>query len=695
MPPLYSRRHVLGAAAALLAGSLSACGGGASEGASTTLLVYLLGSNLEGDNGQGTLNLREMLAAQGAKHTHVVITTGGADKAEAGGPVPNWRTVKRYELVDGKLVELADLGLLNMDRGATLQDFLIWGAKAYPADRTLLMLWDHGAGYQGYGGDSNFPDAGKMRLPEMGAALQGFKAATGITLDYVGFDACLMATLEVAQVLAPFARYLGASQELEPGSGWDWRVVIDALSGSSAISMPAFGEIAAQGYVAKQLRESEPGSVIQDADWITFSITDLSRIPALLARLADWAEAVRGYYDDASLAKRSAAPLFWPPLLVAPQLTLKDAGTAGAGDARADARAERWVRVAMSRLRAASFGMEPEGKDELDLVDLRHFSALLAAEGIAVAANKALQQAIDEAVVFKVNGQRAAQAGGLSLYFPMGAGTPEQHEVYAPLAMPEGYMRLLERHAAQAAQAPSVITVSPPAPMAQPHLLSSEIASLYGVQFADLMLVRPRDGTAALVCGSAPLITAVRTEMTPGEHRQGLVVFDTGRWPLLEGQPLMLYTLSHQTDENGGVLSTLLGAPVRLTRASGGAPELVVLLLRCMTVGTVEDMRIEGRIIGAQNIDFSRPDAPPDRVDRDIGVGDMLEPVHLLVDLTTGDAVQQAGQMVVEYGAPIRLAADSALRQAPLAGGAWTLCMAVTDLADGVALSSPVAYTQA
>lgn len=692
MPPRYSRRHVLGVAAALLAGSLSACGGGATEDSRTTLLVYLLGSDLEGNGSQGTLNLREMLAAQGAKHTHVVITTGGADKAEAGDPVANWRSVKRHELVDGKLVELADLGLLDMDRGATLQDFLIWGAQTYPADRTLLVLWDHGAGYQGYGGDSNFPDAGKMSLPEMGAALQGFKAVTGVTLDYVGFDACLMATLEVAKVLAPCVRYLGASQELEPGSGWDWRVVIDALSGSSAISMPAFGEIAAQGYVAKQVRENEPGNVIQDADWITFSITDLSRIPALLARLADWADAVRAYYDDASLAKRGAAPLFWPPLLVAPQLTLKDAD---AGDAPADARAERWVRVAMSRLRASSFGMEPENRDELDLVDLRHFSALLAAEGIAVAANKALQQAIDEAVVFKVNGQRAAQAGGLSLYFPVGAGTPEQRALYAPLAMPEGYMRLLERHAAQAAQAPSVITVSPPAPMAQPHLLSSEIASLYGVQFADLMLVQPCDGASALMRGSAPLITAVRTDMSPGEHRRGLVVFDTGRWPLLEGQPLMLYTLSHQTDENGGVLSTLLGAPVRLTRASGGAPELVVLLLRCMTVGTVEDMRIEGRIIGAQDIDFSRPDAPPDRVDRDIGVGDVLEPVHLLIDLASGEPVQRAGQMVVEYGAPIRLAADSALRQAPLAGGAWTLCMAVTDLADGVALSSPVAYTQA
>lgn len=42
----------------------------------------------------------------------------------------------------------------------------------------------------------------------------GFKTATGVTLDYIGFDACLiMATLEVAKVVQPYARYLGASQE--------------------------------------------------------------------------------------------------------------------------------------------------------------------------------------------------------------------------------------------------------------------------------------------------------------------------------------------------------------------------------------------------------------------------------------------------------------------------------------------------
>lgn len=41
-------------------------------------------------------------------------------------------------------------------------------------------------------------------------------------LNWIGFDACLMGSLEVASVCAPYADYMIASQELEPGRGWDY-----------------------------------------------------------------------------------------------------------------------------------------------------------------------------------------------------------------------------------------------------------------------------------------------------------------------------------------------------------------------------------------------------------------------------------------------------------------------------------------
>ena len=75
-----SRRHMLGTAAALLAGGLAACGGSGPDSSapiSTTMFVYLLGSDLESEHNAGTDNLLEMLAAKGSAHTRIVITTGG------------------------------------------------------------------------------------------------------------------------------------------------------------------------------------------------------------------------------------------------------------------------------------------------------------------------------------------------------------------------------------------------------------------------------------------------------------------------------------------------------------------------------------------------------------------------------------------------------------------------------------------
>ena len=150
MPPI-SRRHMLGTAAALLAGGLAACGGSGDDATPprTTLLVYLLGSNLESMGNAGTTNLLEMLAAQGSAYTRVIITTGGADKRDPDGLVPSWKTVKRFELANGALKELADLGARDMDSSDTLQDFLIWGVRTYPAERTMLALWDHDARWLG------------------------------------------------------------------------------------------------------------------------------------------------------------------------------------------------------------------------------------------------------------------------------------------------------------------------------------------------------------------------------------------------------------------------------------------------------------------------------------------------------------------------------------------------------------------
>lgn len=686
MPPI-SRRHMLGTAAALLAGGLAACGGsgGGASPARTTLLVYLLGSNLESMGNAGTGNLLEMLAAQGSAYTRVIITTGGADKRDPGGLVPSWKTVKRFELANGTLKELADLGAQDMDSGDTLQDFLIWGTRAYPAERTMLALWDHGSGYYGYGGDENHPGEGKMMpLPTMAEALQGFKAATGITLDYIGFDACLMATLEVAQAVQPYARYLGASQELEPGSGWDWKSVIETAARQPAPGLPEFGQIVATAFHDKQLRERPGDSPIPPlSDYVTFSIIDLARIGPLLERLEQWARAVHAHYDSGAKRAHAGGGVFWPPTFAAALPRAK--ALPGSLLAEGDAAIERWKQVAMARVRTTTFGYEPDAKDALDLVDLRQFAALLGADGIATGPQAALNQALQDAIVFNITGPQARNASGLSIYFPLRTRSARQRSVYQALGMPAGYMGLVERHTRQAEQAPSAIHVAPL--QVRGDTIFGDITSLYGVQLADLLQVQPAGAGVVKITGSTPFASA---EIVEG---YGQLLYDTQRWLQLGGQPLLLHTLSIEISEGGSLNAALYGAPVRLKSARTAETRIVLLLLNYKLDPAT--LRMAGEIIGARDIDFADPSAPPDRVDRDIYAGDTVEPLHILYDVEKNAPVEAPGGGIAHaFGPPVTMALDSALRPAPLAAGAHTLMLSVTDLAGAVGLSLPLAFTK-
>ena len=682
--PLH-RRHFLASAAAMLAAGLAACGGSDDQDATvkTTVLVYMLGSDLESGGEQATGNLKEILSVPGAPQVRMLITTGGADKVDPDGLVSTWKTVKRFEVTGERLHELADLGPQNMDVPGTLQDFLAWGCQTAPAERYMLMMWDHGGGYYGFGSDENFSGGpGIMHMPAMAEALRVFQKSSGITLDYIGFDACLMATVEVAHMLQPYTRFLGASQELEPGSGWDWQANTHTLASNPGIDMIDFGRASAEAFVAKQKRDSGEHPIQRIAglaDYVTFSIVDMAKVPSLLERIDVWAKAVLASYEPnaarAALAKSAGSQkLFWPPLL--PQRQMSIATKAKATVTEVDPVVEHFKRIALQRLRAASFGNEAlTGSDgqELDLVDLKHFSALLAAEGIAASEQQSLQSAINDAVRFNVTGPRAANAGGLSIYFPKSRQTEKQANVYGSLNMPSGHLALIDRHLRQTEIRPSVIEVSPlRLSAAGESVIEAEIASLYGVQDANLMLLETNGDGTALIRGIVPMVGGMVFDT-------GIALFDADEWLLLNGQTLLLDTLRYEPSTPINPAAYSLGAPVKLSRANGEPPELVLLIVR---LEKDEEGDISTEIVGIQKLDLDNPDAPPDRVDTDLEVDDVIEPMYLMYDLVRNEPLEKDGRIVVSYGEPITLTESTDLSTGSLPAGRHELCLVVTDQAD-------------
>lgn len=86
----------------------------------------------------------------------------------------------------------------------------------------MFIFWNHGAGWTGFGGDDISTGHPILTIADLEQGLsQGLARTSATGFDILGFDACLMATYEVAKAMSPFADYLLASQELEPTHGWD------------------------------------------------------------------------------------------------------------------------------------------------------------------------------------------------------------------------------------------------------------------------------------------------------------------------------------------------------------------------------------------------------------------------------------------------------------------------------------------
>ena len=186
-----------------------------------TIMVYMCGTDLESRSGMGTADLQEMLDARFDGDITLLIYTGGC-KAWKNSVVSSSAN-QIWQVKDGKLICLKEnLGNVPMTDPDTLSGYIRWCAENYPASRYELILWDHGGGsVSGYGYDEKFASSGSMNLAGLDTALK----SADVKFDFIGFDACLMATAETALTMAQYADYLIASEETEPGVGWyytDW-----------------------------------------------------------------------------------------------------------------------------------------------------------------------------------------------------------------------------------------------------------------------------------------------------------------------------------------------------------------------------------------------------------------------------------------------------------------------------------------
>ena len=330
---------------------------------------YHCGSDLESNWGCASEDLKEMLEVKLPDGVEVVVQTGGAD---------TWHNtqvdaskLQRYLYNKDGFFLVDERSRGNMGAPETLADFLRFCKDHYPAKHTMVVFWNHGGGSVGGAAyDENYR-YDSLKLNEF---YQAFDEAFDLSVDnppvdIVGFDTCLMATIDVAYTFCDIARYLVASEESEPGCGWYYTGWLKELAANPDMDGAQLGKVVCDAF-------AEGCKIDGVADEITLSVTDLSKIgPLMEAYEALGQEALLNAVDN---------PGFFP---------------------------------AMGRMadRAENYGGNTEDSGYTNMVDLGDLAKNC--EELLPYSAGTVQQRLADCVVYKINGPYRTKATGLSCYY--------------------------------------------------------------------------------------------------------------------------------------------------------------------------------------------------------------------------------------------------------------------------------------
>ena len=388
-----------------------------------TIMVYLCGTDLESRSKMATSDLQEMIDADLSEDVNLIVYSGGCKQWQNN--AISSRTNQIWQVKDEGMVCLEkDLGSYPMTEPDTLSYFIRWCAKNFPANRMSLIFWDHGGGsVSGFGYDEKFASTGSMSLGEIDKALTD----GGVKFDFVGFDACLMATAENALMLTKHADYLIASEETEPGIGWYYTNWLTEYSKDTSMSTLEIGKNIIDDFVDTCARRCSGQST-------TLSIVDLAELETTIPEtLTEFST------DTYNLIKN-----------------------------------QEYAKVSNARSGAREFG----SSSKIDQVDLVHL-----AKNMGTEEGEALAEAILGSVKYNRTSSNMTNSYGLSIYFPLRKASlvDDAVETYAQIGLGEEYSRCIEAFASMevSGQAMSGGTGSP-MPSLMDMLGSGTFGNYYG-----------------------------------------------------------------------------------------------------------------------------------------------------------------------------------------------------------------------
>ncbi|MEG1525471.1 MAG: clostripain-related cysteine peptidase [Clostridia bacterium] len=459
-----------------------------------TIMVYMCGADLESRSGMATSDLNEMLNAKISDNVQILVETGGASNWQNN--VVSNKTNQIYQIKQGGILPLEkNLGKKPMTDPKTLTAFIQYCKTNYPADRYMLILWDHGGGsIAGYGYDELFPD-GTMTIDEINGALK----SGGCKFDFIGFDACLMATLETALVLEPYADYLIASEATEPGTGWYYTKWLSELSDNTSMPTTNIGRNIIDDFVQVSQQASSSSSA-------TLSLIDLAELSGTVPTV------FRTFAEETSAL-------------------ISADGYQQVSDARSGAR-------------------DFSSSSKINQIDLVHF-----AENLDTDSSNLLADALRGCIKYNRVSKNISHANGVSIYFPYNSLSKVSTAIntYEKIGLDESYTKCIKSFASMAAGG-SVLSGGSNSPLGS--LLGDESGSLIGSLLGAAMEATP-DSFSGQGSGSGTMDTVAELlDLFLSSSNKSIVTGDRQNDWL--DRPLLIEKASYLASQTGNFNNLML-----------------------------------------------------------------------------------------------------------------------------------------
>ncbi len=305
-----------------------------------TFMVYLAGDNNLAD--AGTADLREMKKVGTTDQINVVAQFDRGTDHET----------RRYLLSKGNDLAkdmVQSLGKTNTGDPEILESFIEWGIEKYPAEHYMVVVWNHGNGWDDEDVYRTAKQGMKLAIQRRGTKIeQGGKGTIAIDhlraistgrfrralfqttirqaiklrgiayddnardfldnielknllaavtkklggkIDILGMDACMMSMAEVLYQLKDSVLNTVASEETEPGDGWPYDTLLSSLAANPNMTAGVLAKTVVEKYLASYDVRSG----------VTQSACDLSKITDISGAIDRLAKALIQNLSDPSL----------------------------------------------------------------------------------------------------------------------------------------------------------------------------------------------------------------------------------------------------------------------------------------------------------------------------------------------------------------------------------------------------------